>query len=651
MPAKPASLPRALAFCAFVLVQVVIILYCSGHSSAAFALAVASAGLLVWSYRLRRESLVGPFFFSDLVRLARRGRGTALRFIYGAALLLALGFVYSRHFPGYDLLSLADEHPWVSLRAQASFAQAFATTLLLAQNVAVLVLTPAYLAGAVAEEKEKKTLNILFTTPLTNREILLGKMLGRLAHIGGVLLVALPVLSLAQLWGGVDLAVILAGSAVTALTLFSVGALSLFFSTTANTVASALVGAYAASAVLGLGCLCQGGGYAFSPISFVVELDNRMTHGAEKAAVPRALAQSPAEVALEMVSHYAVVHGGIAVVVVLGTISLLRPLDRPAGLRPDDWSAVPPPVEERPYGPPPDIVAEHDNLYSPSPPVGDDALFWKEVLQGSGLAVPLRSQEVGIPIAVAAIVSVFLWGLTGLAWLSNPGGWEAGQSALLVANVVNLVLRLSSVIFLAGVCAAIAFRAAGTVVRERARRTLDGLLTLPVSRAAILRAKWLGAVLRVRYQLYLMVAGWVIGLCTAAVHPLALVLLLLTVGAHIAFLASLGLWVSLRARTVPWALVSTALVLLLFFGSSWLLWLLPDVLPGEEPSLAEQFVRLGLNPCWAWWTLTFPWLGERPPDAGKLTMLAVAAVGYLAAAAALWGSALRRFRREQSGAA
>ena len=119
-------------------------------------------------------------------------------FLYGGGLLVALAFVYAQHFPGHDLLALSGGGEWVSLEEQARFAHSFANTLLLAQNVAVLVLVPAFLAGAVAEEKEKKTLPLLFTTALTDREIVLGKMLGRLLHVGGVLLVGLPVLSLAE---------------------------------------------------------------------------------------------------------------------------------------------------------------------------------------------------------------------------------------------------------------------------------------------------------------------------------------------------------------------------------------------------------------------------------------------------------------------
>jgi ABC-type transport system involved in multi-copper enzyme maturation permease subunit len=612
-------------------------------------LVAACAGLIMLAILRNWSPLVGPLFFYDLVRLARRGRGTALRFVYGAALLLALGFIYNRHFPGTDLLSLSGTGQWVSLREQAAFAQAFATTLLLAQNVAVLVLTPAYLAGAVAEEKEKKTLPLLFTTALTSREIIVGKMLGRLAHIGGVLLVALPVLSLAQLWGGVDLAVILAGCTVTALTLLSVGALSLFFSTTANTVLSALVGAYAASAALGLGCLCQGGGYAFSPISFVMELDRRISQGAEASAIvgtPTAPPPDSGDVALEMVSHYAVLHGGIAVIVVLGTIALLRPNDRPAGLRPAEG-----PVERPADGDQlPRMPVQPVGLHS-SPPVGDDALFWKEVLYGTGPHAPRFREELVMPLAFTMIVSGVAWGVVGLDRLIDPYGAENTGTSVLLANIFNLLIRLSTVILLTLVCAAVAFRAVGAVARERARRTLDGLLTLPLPRQAILRAKWLGCVLRARILLYLAVAGWLLGVCTGAVHPLALLLLVLITAAHLAFLTSLGLCVSLATRSIPWAYFIMLLLLLVFFFSGQLGWLCYRLMTVDESGdPAEAFFRVGLNPWRAWWTLTFPWAGG-PQDGGlqweEVPALAAAPVMYAVAAAVLWLQAVHEFRCQQ----
>jgi hypothetical protein len=223
-------------------------------------LALLFAALAFGLTALRRGTgpLVGPLFFYDLVRLARKGRGTALRIAYGAVLLVGLGLVYQDSFPQHDLFRL-DPGPGVSLADQARFAERFVVALLVIQNAAVLVLTPAYLGAAVAEEREHRTLDLLFTTPLRNREILLGKFFGRLLHLGAVLLVGLPVLSLAQLWGGVDVAILAAGFASTAFTLLSVGSLSLLCSVHARTGLGAAVAAYALAAFPTLGCLCFGG--------------------------------------------------------------------------------------------------------------------------------------------------------------------------------------------------------------------------------------------------------------------------------------------------------------------------------------------------------------------------------------------------------
>src|SRR4051812_24726655 len=129
-------------------------------------------------------AVVGPLFYHDLVRLARRGRSTLLRFVYGLFLLLALYAVYQQTFPHISFFS----HPFATgatLRPSdmARFSANFAVALIALQVVAVLVLTPAYLAGAIAEEHERRTLELLFTTHLTNRDIILGKLFGRLCHL------------------------------------------------------------------------------------------------------------------------------------------------------------------------------------------------------------------------------------------------------------------------------------------------------------------------------------------------------------------------------------------------------------------------------------------------------------------------------------
>src|SRR5690242_11326878 len=100
------------------------------------------------------EGLLGPLFFSDVVRLARRGRGTLLRCAYALALLGALCFAYHERFPTAPLLGLSSARgPDMLVRELPRFAEMLTLVLLLAQALAVLALTPAYVAGAVAEEK------------------------------------------------------------------------------------------------------------------------------------------------------------------------------------------------------------------------------------------------------------------------------------------------------------------------------------------------------------------------------------------------------------------------------------------------------------------------------------------------------------------
>jgi ABC-type Na+ efflux pump permease subunit len=583
-------------------------------------------------------ALVGPLFFWDVVRLARRGRGTALRFLYGAALLGALALVYAGEFGADNLLTLSGGSLWVSLDDQARFARGFANALMLAQNVAVLVLVPAYLAGAVAEEKEKKTLDLLFTTALSDREIVVGKMLGRLAHVGGVLLAGLPVLALAQLWGGVDPAVVLANFAVSGLTLLSVGGVSLVCSCLSNTTLSALVLSYGAAALLGVGCLCSTGDFAFSPLVFPFALDHRLGRAEPGAAAPL----QDTEVVAQMVILYAIVHGGIGLIAVAFAVAVLRPSE--PRVRPAE---VPPLAESLPR-PPPGLVLPPElvGVYRPSPPVGDDALLWKEVLHGTGRYRPRLLEELGAPLAVALLIPALVWGGMGLHALT-PQGRFASEVLVEVARIFNGMLRGGAVLLLTIACAAVGFRAAGSVVRERARGTLDGLLTLPLPREAILRAKWLGSILRTRIVLYLVAAGWLFGLCTGALHPLAVPLAALTVAAHLAFVASLGVWVSLRAGSIPRAHFLMAFLLLLFFFGGWLLWLWADAGWRSEGDGINPLL-LFLTPWGAWWAAMFPLVGSdssawRSADAAVL----VASSGcYLLWAAVLWGGSVGRLQRE-----
>jgi hypothetical protein len=149
--------------------------------------------------------------------------------------------------------------------------------------------------------------------------------------------------------------------------------------------------------------------------------------------------------------------------------------------------------------------------------------------------------------------------------------------------------------------------------------------------------------------------------------------LLLTVllAAQVAFLASLGVRVSVGSRTTTRAQLIMAVLLLLFFGGGWVASGLDiragaaldnarTAVPGSaDASMARPRVVRALiydvaaNPVRGWMSLTFGlaypggYLSDERLDAARRGVLACAALAYALAAAVLWLDAWRCFRAER----
>ena len=112
------------------------------------------------------------------------------------------------------------------------------------QTLAVILLTPAFVAGAIAEEKERQTLDYLLATDLRNREIVLGKLVSRLGNLALLVLAGLPILSLMEMLGGVEPRLVVGAFAVTGVTLFTLAVLSLLCSVYASRARDAILATY-----------------------------------------------------------------------------------------------------------------------------------------------------------------------------------------------------------------------------------------------------------------------------------------------------------------------------------------------------------------------------------------------------------------------
>src|SRR3954454_1292753 len=99
------------------------------------------------------------------------------------------------------------------------------------QLALVALLAPIFTAGAITQEKDSQTYDILLATPLTNGQIVLGSLMSRLFFVIALLISGIPVFSVTQIFGGVAINAIVLSFAIAAATAFVTGALAMAIAT------------------------------------------------------------------------------------------------------------------------------------------------------------------------------------------------------------------------------------------------------------------------------------------------------------------------------------------------------------------------------------------------------------------------------------
>jgi len=95
----------------------------------------------------------------------------------------------------------------------------------------VALLSPIFTAGAITQEKDSQTYDILLSTPLSNGQILLGSLLSRLFFVIALLISGIPIFSITQIFGGVAINNIVVSFLIAAATAFITGALAMAIAT------------------------------------------------------------------------------------------------------------------------------------------------------------------------------------------------------------------------------------------------------------------------------------------------------------------------------------------------------------------------------------------------------------------------------------
>ncbi len=151
----------------------------------------------------------------------------------------------------------------------------------------------------------------------------------------------------------------------------------------------------------------------------------------------------------------------------------------------------------------------------------------------------------------------FRWG--------NPDPWKEVGLAINGAQI-----RFVGTVVMCLMILAVVVRAAGSVHSERERHTLDDLLTTPLTTGQIIFAKWMGAVVSVRWGWLWLALIWGIGVAMGGLEWWAVPLLIVSWFVYATIGAGIGIWFSTGTRSTLRATVASLMTVKFLYGGYWL---------------------------------------------------------------------------------
>ncbi|MCE9561048.1 MAG: ABC transporter permease [Planctomycetes bacterium] len=494
------------------------------------------------------DRVFGPVFTLDATRVGRRLSTFLIRWAFLLIVFAVLGLFYSDWHRDLST-NRGVVHPSVLTRFAENFFWVYSAT----QFLIIATLTPAFTAGAITDEKERKTLHFLLVTDLTGREIVFGKLAARIGALLTLVIAGLPIVSFLQFFGGIEPLLLLVSVSMTSISVVSLTAVSMAASVLMARTRDALLLAYAVPAAYVYLSVSALSGFSRSSDPELRALAEAFSVGnpfyvADK--LDRGIVGEIPSVAV----WYVVFHAVVAVVGIAFAALRIR-----AAVRREGAAAT------APKGRPARMLAWVLGKRSKArhhPRVSDQPIAWREmhVEPGSSAGLFHRLFTIGI---LAAIFLPFLGYIGELLFYDSSyysryarGSWTRFQEdtkvwVCAVTCVFGLLMMLRATV-----------RGASSVAGERDRDTWVSLIGTSLSVREILHGKWAGCVWGQRDAMILLGVVWTIGVVTFSINPLALIPTAVALGAYLNAFAWLGIWCSASARSsriaighaVPYAL-------------------------------------------------------------------------------------------------
>jgi ABC-type transport system involved in multi-copper enzyme maturation permease subunit len=501
---------------------------------------------------------LGPVFHFERITTARRARYYVLRVVYGLFLLYALW----QEYLSWRWMPLAV----ATIKNMSLFAQAAFLGFAGGQGFALMVLTPALVAGVIADERQRKTLDYLLASQLSSTEIVLGKLAARLLHVGVLVAIGLPVVCLIALFGGLDPWDVLAIYVGTGSVTLFVASLSIALSTVARRPREAILVAYIllASWLILPTMIDPIAWHLDWPLRWVKPVNDLvlLAHPLQVWWQMRGVARfrinqwgAPGFVAklandafwsgLVMVG----IQSALSALFLILAVWKIRRLKRGGAA----WGW------QRRRG-----LARLLDAGPERPGCGDDPMLWKERHAATGGLSWLSSRPVVLCLTV--LLGCYLYDTARPAFAGMIHQGLASPQAREARSVLNGALRESSTLLFGLLLLAVASAGAVSVTSECEQDTWVSLRTTLVSEAEIVRAKLIGAVWGARRLVLALGAMWSVGLLAGAIHPAGVLAATVALGVYAWFAAALGVFLSIESRTSTRALVTAVAVLLMLNG-------------------------------------------------------------------------------------
>ncbi len=489
---------------------------------------------------------LGPVFQAELLTLSRRGRFFVGRTLYGLLVLFIVGTTYQSMSQPYKFSG------GIPIDVLASFGEAIFTAFAWLQGLILLLMTPALVAGAIAEERQRKTLHYLMASQLSSTEIVLGKVGARLLRAGVIGAIGLPVLSLISLFGGVDFRMVFLVYGATATTTFFLASVAICCSLHATKPRDSISSAYLFEFVwLTVPSILIGSMSAWTP--FWQSIGRFFLPALEWIAVcsPTDISRLGSalmdpDVVLRKVLWMMGTQTAYGILLIIYAAARLRPVYRGEGA--PGWL-------RRRIGP---KQARTRWRLWPRPACGDDAMLWKEMhLHRIGSF----KRAILILISVAAI-GMTIYSAWDIAWGAltdtlNQGWTHYGSNQ----SAVNSVLRGVNAVLIVVILVGLGSVAASSISSEREGDTWTNLTSSPLEGSEVVRAKILGSIWLFRSSIGLLLVCWTFGLAVGAINPLGLMACVIELAIFTWFTAALGVSLSLRSKNTIQALTLTVGIL------------------------------------------------------------------------------------------